>query len=102
MILTINIIAQDKVYVSDKYGNSLKLILKADGTYQLIYNEGTYNQKLDSIYLNSKAASKDIFTAIPVEVIVDGDSLELSFTNDAGYLSDYNIAIAATSDDDKS
>ena len=101
MILTINIIAQDKVYVSDKYGNSLKLILKADGTYQLIYNEGTYNQKLDSIYLNSKAASKDIFTAIPVEVIVDGDSLELSFTNDAGYLSDYNIAIAATSDDDK-
>ena len=100
LILTANINAQDKVYVSEKYGNALKLILKVDGTYQLVYNEGTYVQKSDSIHLNSKVLTKDNFTAVPIEVIGDADSLELSFTNDAGYLSDYNIAIATSSGDD--
>ncbi len=100
LALSVNIFAQDKVYVSEKYGNALKLILKADGTYQLVYNEGTYEQKPDSIYLNSKVLTKDNFTAVPVEVIGFKDSLELSFTNDAGYLSDYNIAIATSSGDD--
>lgn len=100
LILTVNINAQDKVYVSEKYGNALKLILKADGTYQLVYNEGTYVQNTDSIYLNSKVLTKDNFTAIPVEVIVSEDSIEISFTNDAGYLSDYNIAIATSSGDE--
>lgn len=95
-----NLFAQEKVYVSEKYGNALKLILKADGTYQLIYNEGTYEQKSDSIYLHSVAVSKGDFTVIPVNEIVHVDSLMLSFSNDAGYLSTYNIAIAASSGDD--
>lgn len=100
IVININIIAQDKVYVSEKYGNALKLILKSDGTYQLVYNEGTYLQKPDSIYLNSKVLTKDVFTAIPVEIIGSADSLELTFTSDAGYLSDYNIAIATSSGDE--
>jgi hypothetical protein len=99
-MINLNIIAQDKIYVSEKYGNTLKLIFKSDGTYQLIYNEGSYEQKLDSIYLNSKAVTKDNFTAIPVDIVGNTDSLELSFINDAGYISTYNIAIAASSGDD--
>lgn len=100
LILTANIYAQDKVFVSDKYGNALKLILRTDGTYQLIYNEGTYEQKTDSIYMHGKAVTMDNFTVVPVEAAGDADSLELTFTNDAGYLSDYNIAIASSNGDD--
>ena len=57
--LSVNIFAQDKVYVSEKYGNALKLIIKEDKTYQLIYNEGVYEQKLDSLYLSSNKKSTD-------------------------------------------
>lgn len=101
LILTVNINAQDKVYVSDKYGNALKLILKHDKTYQLIYNEGEYEQKQDSLYLKANIKSTDNFTAIPVESGNDSDSLELIFTSEMGYLSTYNIAIATSSGDDQ-
>ena len=100
--LNINIFAQDKVYVSDKYGNALKLILKEDNTYQLIYNEGVYEQKLDSLYLKTNIKSTDNYTAIPVESGNDKDSLELTFTSEMGYLSTYNIAIATSSGDEQS
>ena len=99
--LSVNIFAQDKVYVSEKYGNALKLIIKEDKTYQLIYNEGVYEQKLDSLYLSSNKKSTDNFTAIPVESGNDKDSLELTFTSEMGYLSTYNIAIATSSGDEQ-
>jgi len=101
LALSINIFAQDKVYVSDKYGNALKLILKDDNTYQLIYNEGVYEQKLDSLYLKANIKSTDNFTVIPIESGNDKDSLELTFTSEMGYLSTYNIAIATSFGDEQ-
>ena len=99
--LSVNIFAQDKVYVSEKYGNALKLILKDDNTYQLIYNEGVYEQKLDSLYLSSNKKSLDNFTAIQFEQGSALDSIELTFTSEMGYLSTYNIAIATSSGDEQ-
>ena len=99
--LSVNIFAQDKVYVSEKYGNALKLILKDDNTYQLIYNEGGYEQKLDSLFFRSNKKSTDNFTVIPIESGNDKDSLELTFTSEMGYLSTYNIAIATSSGDEQ-
>ncbi len=99
--LSVNIFAQDKVYVSEKYGNALKLIIKEDKTYQLIYNEGVYEQKLDSLYLSSNKKSTDNFTAIPFEQGSELDSIELTFTSEMGYLSTYNIAIATSSGDEQ-
>ena len=101
LALSVNIFAQDEVYVSEKYGNALKLILKEDKTYQLIYNEGVYEQKLDSLYLSSNKKSTDNFTAIPFEQGSQLDSIELTFTSEMGYLSTYNIAIAASSGDEQ-
>ena len=101
LALSVNIFAQDEVYVSEKYGNALKLILKEDKTYQLIYNEGVYEQKLDSLYLSSNKKSTDNFTAIPFEQGSQLDSIELTFTSEMGYLSTYNIAVAASSGDEQ-
>lgn len=102
ILLSITINAQDKVYVSEKFGNALKLFLKEDNTYQLIYNEGVYEQKLDSLYLKTNVKSSDNFTVIPVESGNEQDSIELTFTSEMGYLSTYNIAIATSSGDEKS
>ena len=101
LALSVNIFAQDKVYVSEKYGNTLKLILKENKTYQLIYNEGVYEQKLDSLYLSSNKKSTDNFTAIPFVQDNKIDSIELTFTSELGYLSTYNIAIATSSGDEQ-
>jgi hypothetical protein len=67
----------------------------------LIYNEGVYEQKLDSLYLSSNKKSIDNFTAIPFEQGSELDSIELTFTSEMGYLSTYNIAIATSSGDEQ-
>ncbi|MFZ1280053.1 MAG: hypothetical protein WAR59_04405, partial [Ignavibacteriaceae bacterium] len=100
IVLNMIIFAQDKVYVSDKYGNALKLILRSDNTYQLIYNEGIYEKKIDSLYLKTNVKSTDNFTVFPGKVSSDPDSLVINLTSEMGYLSTYNIAIATSSGDE--
>jgi hypothetical protein len=101
IVLNINIFTQDKVYVSDKYGNTLKLILRDDKTYQLIYNEGVYNQEQDTLFLKSLVGPKETFTVVPVKNNVSSDSIEVTFLSDLGYVSTYAIAIATNDDDAK-
>jgi hypothetical protein len=94
--------SSDKIYVSDKYGNNLKLILKENKNYQLIYSEGVYNQTKDTMYLTSQAKEKELFTVVPIAQAKTLDSIVLSFTSEIGYPSTYNIAIASSSEESES